>query len=85
MGLKDLLSHYHKVKESEARALTDFLTPILELYPEKRATAAQMLNHYWLDMDTNEFFVSEEELKKNPHFYDKIHAKQDDFQIVVNK
>lgn len=66
MGLKDLLTHYHKVKESEAKALTDFLLPILEIYPENRASAAETLNHYWLDMDTTEFFVNEEELKKNP-------------------
>ena len=58
MGLKDLLTHYHKVKESEAEALAEFLMPILEIYPEKRATAAQMLNHYWLDMKTQDFFAS---------------------------
>ena len=85
MGLKDLLTHYHKVKESEAVALTDFLKPILEIYPEKRARAADMLNHYWLDMETTEFFVNEEELKKNPQFYDKMHIDQSDFRVVINK
>lgn len=73
MGLKDLLTHYHKVKESEAIALANFLYPILEIYPEKRARAAEMLNHYWLDMETTEFFVNEEEIKNNPQFYDKMH------------
>lgn len=73
MNLKDLLTHYHKVKESEAAALADFLMPILEIYPEKRATAAQMLDHYWLDMDTTDFFISEEDIKKNPECYDKAH------------
>lgn len=40
MGLKDLLTHFHKVKESESKALAEFLMPMLEIYPEKRATAA---------------------------------------------
>jgi serine/threonine protein kinase len=43
MCLKDLLTHYHKVKEEEAIAFADFLMPMLNIYPEKRATAAQML------------------------------------------
>lgn len=73
MGLKDLLTNYHKVKESEAKALMDFLMPMLTIYPQERAKAATMLNHYWLDMETTEFFVNEDELKKNPHFYDKMH------------
>lgn len=52
MNLKELLTKYHNVKENEAVALSDFLMPILEIYPENRATAAQMLNHYWLDMES---------------------------------
>ncbi len=39
MNLKDLLTKYHNVKESEAKALSDFLMPILEIYPENRANA----------------------------------------------
>lgn len=36
--------------EEEAKALTDFLRPMLNWYPEKRATAQQMLDHPWLKM-----------------------------------
>ena len=39
MNLKDLLTKYHNVKEEEAIALSDFLMPILEIYPENRANA----------------------------------------------
>ena len=39
MNLKELLTKYHNVREDEAIALSDFLMPILEIYPEKRATA----------------------------------------------
>ena len=57
------LRHIHKIKpwclysvlrekyfwsEAEARSFTDFLTPMLEYDPEKRATAAQCLAHPWL-------------------------------------
>jgi len=31
-------------------AFSDFLVPMLEWYPEKRATAQQMLSHPWLNM-----------------------------------
>ena len=85
MGLKDLLTHFHKVKESESKALADFLMPMLELYPEKRATAAQMLNHYWLDMNTTDLFVTEEDVAKNPETYDKKNINHNQFLIVVNK
>lgn len=32
----------------QAKALSDFLLPMLRFVPEERATAAQMLNHPWL-------------------------------------
>jgi serine/threonine protein kinase len=32
----------------QARALTDFLLPMLEYVPSRRATAAEMLAHPWL-------------------------------------
>jgi serine/threonine-protein kinase SRPK3 len=43
----------YRIKEEEAEALSDFLVPMLEWYPEKRATAQQMLKHPWLDMQPN--------------------------------
>lgn len=49
--------------------------PILNIYPERRANAAEMLNHYWLNMDTTQFFVDEHEIKKNPYFYDKVNVR----------
>lgn len=84
MGLKDLLTHFHKVKESESKALADFLMPMLHIYPEKRATAAQMLSHYWLDMNTKDFFVTEEDVAKNPEVYDKRNINHAEFYRVVN-
>ena len=40
----------YRFKELEAQALTDFLMPMLEWDPQKRATAQQMLSHPWLKM-----------------------------------
>ncbi len=40
----------YRFREVEAQALTDFLLPMLEWDPQKRATAQQMLSHPWLDM-----------------------------------
>lgn len=84
MNLKDLMMKYHGIKESEAQALSDFLMPILEIYPQKRATADEMLNHYWLDMETTEFFASEEEKKKFPELYDKSISDKRCFERVIN-
>ena len=33
----------------QARALSRFLRPMLDFVPEKRATAAEMLRHEWLE------------------------------------
>lgn len=37
--LKKVLMEKYRIKEHEAEALADFLTPMLEWYPEQRATA----------------------------------------------
>ena len=43
-----LREKYH-FKEDEGKRISDFLTPLLELVPEKRANAGGMAGHYWLD------------------------------------
>ena len=51
--LKKVLMEKYRFVESEAESLADFLLPMLEWYPEKRATAKEMLDHPWLDMGAN--------------------------------
>jgi len=51
--LKKVLMEKYRIKEEEAQALSDFLVPMLEWYPHKRATAQSMLNHKWLNMNAN--------------------------------
>ncbi|XP_053104572.1 SRSF protein kinase 1 isoform X2 [Hemicordylus capensis] len=47
-GLFEVLVEKYEWPQAEAAAFTDFLLPMLELNPEKRATAAQCLRHPWL-------------------------------------
>ncbi|XP_042318929.1 SRSF protein kinase 1 [Sceloporus undulatus] len=48
-GLFEVLVEKYDWSQDEAAAFTDFLIPMLELNPEKRATAAQCLRHPWLN------------------------------------
>ncbi|XP_050973365.1 SRSF protein kinase 1a isoform X1 [Labeo rohita] len=47
-GLLDVLMDKYEWPREEAETFTDFLLPMLELLPEKRATAADCLRHPWL-------------------------------------
>uniref|UniRef100_A0A8C2JRN7 non-specific serine/threonine protein kinase n=2 Tax=Cyprinus carpio TaxID=7962 RepID=A0A8C2JRN7_CYPCA len=47
-GLLDVLMDKYEWPREEAEIFTDFLIPMLELLPEKRATAADCLRHPWL-------------------------------------
>ncbi|KAK4103367.1 kinase-like protein [Parathielavia hyrcaniae] len=48
-ALPDVLREKYHFKEDEAKRVSDFLTPMLELVPEKRANAGGMAGHLWLD------------------------------------
>jgi serine/threonine protein kinase len=54
-GLKDILIQRYKMDEKEAIALEDFLLPMLRILPQERATAAEMINHPWLNMTSTDF------------------------------
>ena len=57
-----LIKKYH-FKEFEAQALSDFLLPMLEFYPERRASARDLLRHPWLSMPPNyDYLMSETEI-----------------------
>jgi serine/threonine-protein kinase SRPK3 len=58
--LKKVLMEKYRFVENEAKALADFLLPMLEWYPERRATAQEMLKHPWLNMESNyDYLLSE--------------------------
>ncbi|KAK4144964.1 kinase-like domain-containing protein [Dichotomopilus funicola] len=48
-ALPDVLREKYHFKEDEGRRIADFLTPMLELMPEKRANAGGMAGHGWLE------------------------------------
>ncbi|KAM6927184.1 SRSF protein kinase 1b [Xenentodon cancila] len=47
-GLFDVLVEKYEWSKEEAHSFSSFLLPMLDLVPEKRATAAQCLSHPWL-------------------------------------
>ena len=47
-GLADVLHQKYRVPEEDAKELADFLLPMLQVDPTKRASAQQMLKHSWL-------------------------------------
>ncbi|XP_067913331.1 SRSF protein kinase 1-like isoform X2 [Heterodontus francisci] len=48
-GLYEVLVEKYEWPQEEAATFTEFLLPMLELMPEKRATAAECLRHPWLN------------------------------------
>ena len=63
--LFDILVHKYHFKEFEAKALSDFLMPMLEWYPERRASARELLRHPWLTMPANyDYHMSDTEIFK---------------------
>ncbi|XP_072134770.1 SRSF protein kinase 1-like [Mobula birostris] len=48
-GLFEVLVEKYEWPQEEAASFTEFLLPMLELIPEKRATAAECLRHPWLN------------------------------------
>ena len=70
-SLKQLLMEKYRIKEEEAGPLSEFLLPMLEWYPDRRATAQQMLDHPWFNIPSNyDYKMSDKEyhkitLKKN--------------------
>ena len=85
MGLRDLMMKFHSIKESEATALASFLSPMLRIYPGERATPGEMLDHPWLDMETEDFFATPEEVKAYPALYNKQYHDTTVFKRVVNE
>ena len=65
--LKDALIKKYHMKKKEAEKLNDFLLPMFEFCPEKRATAKQMLTHPWLNInesDNDNYTMTEWEVEK---------------------
>lgn len=63
--LHRVLTEKYRFRPEESHALSEFLHLMLEWYPDKRATAQEMLEHPWLKMKRNDNFkLSDEEYEK---------------------
>ncbi len=51
-ALPDVLREKYHFKDDEAKRIADFLLPLLELIPERRANAGGMASHPWLEDTT---------------------------------
>ena len=70
--IKVLTEKYH-FKEKEAKALNDFIMPMLEYYPNKRITARELLRHPWLKMPADfDYKISDIEVEKKKMIQDNI-------------
>lgn len=60
--LSRVLTEKYRFRPNESEALADFLQSMLTWYPDRRATAQEMLDHPWLTMPRNDNYkLSEEE------------------------
>ncbi|KAJ3247349.1 serine/threonine protein kinase, CMGC group [Chytriomyces hyalinus] len=51
-GVSDVLQEKYHYSKAEADDIAGFILPMIEIYPEKRATAAEMLSNPWIrDVD----------------------------------
>lgn len=72
-----LMEKYH-FKEVEAQGITDFLLPMLEWDPQKRATAQQMLSHPWLSMPANYDTLMKEKEYKHMTLLKKLNGEEEE-------
>ncbi|EZG70718.1 protein kinase domain protein [Gregarina niphandrodes] len=66
-GLEDVLINRYHLPPSEASYLTDFLLPMLELDPNQRASAYEMLDHPWLRLKQTATQTIPEHVTITPH------------------
>eukprot|EP00826_Nyctotherus_ovalis_P034859 TRINITY_DN2941_c0_g1_i1.p2 TRINITY_DN2941_c0_g1~~TRINITY_DN2941_c0_g1_i1.p2 ORF type:complete len:137 (-),score=54.61 TRINITY_DN2941_c0_g1_i1:70-480(-) len=75
------MEKYH-FKEAEAQGIADFLLPMLEWDPQKRATAQQMLSHPWLNMPANYDTMMKEKEYKHMSLLKKLNGEDEDMEIA---
>ena len=77
--IKDILVKKYHFKEKEAKAFSDFLMPMLEYYPDKRASARDLLRHPWLSMPADfDYKISDIEIEKNKMIESNISKEENE-------
>ena len=86
--IKDILVKKYNFKEKEAKAFSDFLMPMLEYYPDKRASARELLKHPWLNMPADfDYKISEIEIEKRKMIENNkmVEENEDKKKDVIDK
>ncbi|KAJ3026054.1 UNVERIFIED_CONTAM: serine/threonine protein kinase, CMGC group [Siphonaria sp. JEL0065] len=69
-GISDVLQEKYHYSKEEAQEIAEFILPMVEIVPEKRATAAEMLENTWIkDIDVESGYSrgrGREELAQSP-------------------
>ena len=77
--IKDILVKKYHFKEKEAKAFSDFLMPMLEYYPDKRASARDLLRHPWLNMPADfDYKISDIEIEKKKMIESNISKEENE-------
>lgn len=74
-SLKDVMIAKYRFTEEQALFFEDFMSPMLNCYPERRLLADQMLSHPWL------YTKSPENYFMNPEQHEKIKAERYDLEV----
>ena len=85
LSLKDLFVKFHNIKDSEAAMLADFMIPMLRIDPRERASAADLLEHPWLQMNTKKLFADSSDIQESPEAYDKNILDKTSFHRVIDE
>ena len=86
-SIKNILIEKYNFKSNEAQALHDFLTKMLEYFPDKRPSARNLLSHQWLNMPQNfDYFDNKENINKI-NLSEKIgeRIKENYYKDLINK
>lgn len=71
MGLADVLKKRYKWDAHKAKSFAEFLLPMLEYDPKRRATASQCLQHPWLTGSSGATPVQKDAQKENAEVLEK--------------
>lgn len=78
IGMKDLLAERLKWSAEHLDQFTAFLAPMLRLRAADRATAAEMRDHEWLDITTQDIEESKEWFEENKELLTRSEDDEDD-------
>ena len=85
--LEKVLAEKYHFKEKEAKALSNFIMPMLEYYPYKRATTRELLRVPWLNMPADfDCKISDIKIEKKKMIEDnKIKNDDEDIDVKIGK